>query len=406
LAFVRANCARGFSIPFRARSLLLCAPFSSLSLSGVRLRITHESYSLELHRFGLSPAPSGEGFLRILAVFFSCLLSSSLSSISTSTSTSSSLFLSLSLSLSSTPSTAAMPFPPRSLKRAAALLACFVVVVAVSASSAENEAAAAATFAAAAPAAAAAEAPSPSSLEALDPNSAAIAAAAAAVDAATVDALLRIRAAVSPSAGGGSKKEEVLSEVVAAADGPLPAPSSLPAATAAGGGVEAAAPEEPSSLARESQDAYRSYRGLVPGSRFAELAPLGAFPGSPPARAESSALSGKATLTPPGEATSALLASLPPPSSAPAPSSSRGRGRNKPSPPSSPPKGDGASSNGAKRIWKVTVDAAAKKQGFEGWGTSLAWWALVVGSFAESVRNKVADLMFDAGKGLGLEVVR
>lgn len=296
---------------------------------------------------------------------------------------------------------------PRSLGRAAALLlalsALFVVITVAAASTSENEAAV--PFAAAAPAAAAA-APSSSassSVEPLDPTSAAIVAAAAAVDAATVDALLRTRASVSSSPKD-SKREGASPEVADAdaadASGPLPAPSS--SSLAAG---------EESTLARESQEAYRSYKGLVPGSRLARLAPLGAFPGSPPARAESATppLGGRATLTGPGEATSALLASLPPPVAAPAPSSYwRGKGRNKPpSPaPSSAPSPKGDANSGSKRLWKVVVDASATKQTFEGWGTSLAWWALVVGSFTESVRNKVVDLMFDAGKGLGLEVVR
>ena len=128
----------------------------------------------------------------------------------------------------------------------------------------------------------------------------------------------------------------------AAAPLPLPAPGALRR------GREQQRQRSSSSLARESQDAYRSYKGLVPGSRLARLAPSGAFPGSPPARAEAAtppALSGKATLTAPGEATSALLASLPPPSNAPAPSSSstRGRGRSKPLPGPLRPRGDASS---------------------------------------------------------------
>ena len=324
-------------------------------------------------------------------------------------------------------------------KKAAAMLAlCALAVAIASAGASYSSETEAATFAAAAPAAAAATAaavapeaaaaaaaPSPSSsLETLDPTSAAIAAAAAAVDAATVDALLRIRSAVSPSDGGGKKGEEAAaggpevadSAADSAADAAAPGPLSAPSSSSA-----AATERTSSTLARESQEAYRSYKGLVPGSRFAELAPPGAFPGSPPARAESAlgALGGRATLTPPGEATAALVASLPPPgSAAPAPSSSsysRGRGkRNPPAPSPSPsgnnnnPKGDSSSPESSKRIWKLPIDAsaAAERQPFEGWGTSLAWWALVVGSFTESVRSKVADLIFDVNKGLGLEVVR
>ncbi|CAG8513399.1 23284_t:CDS:10 [Racocetra persica] len=44
-------------------------------------------------------------------------------------------------------------------------------------------------------------------------------------------------------------------------------------------------------------------------------------------------------------------------------------------------------------------------QAFEGWGTSLCWWANVLGGVPD-VRNYSADLVFDLNKGLGLNVIR
>ena len=77
-------------------------------------------------------------------------------------------------------------------------------------------------------------------------------------------------------------------------------------------------------------------QGLVPGSRLAAVA---AAPR--PARAEAAPLGGRATLG--------------------APTAAAGIG------------GDA----------EVRVDAAARRQAFEGWGTSLAWWANVVGEWGE-----------------------
>ncbi len=43
---------------------------------------------------------------------------------------------------------------------------------------------------------------------------------------------------------------------------------------------------------------------------------------------------------------------------------------------------------------------------FEGWGTSLAWWAEIVGGWPEDQKSAIADLVFDPSKGLGFNVVR
>jgi O-glycosyl hydrolase len=42
---------------------------------------------------------------------------------------------------------------------------------------------------------------------------------------------------------------------------------------------------------------------------------------------------------------------------------------------------------------------------FEGWGTSLAWWANVTGGWSDGKRNELADLIFSAS-GLGMNIVR
>jgi O-Glycosyl hydrolase len=45
--------------------------------------------------------------------------------------------------------------------------------------------------------------------------------------------------------------------------------------------------------------------------------------------------------------------------------------------------------------------------GFEGWGTSLAWWGHIVGRWSSQEKlDEVMDLIFDADKGLGLNIIR
>ncbi len=44
---------------------------------------------------------------------------------------------------------------------------------------------------------------------------------------------------------------------------------------------------------------------------------------------------------------------------------------------------------------------------FEGWGTSLAWWAHIIGQWKDEEKmNEVIELIFDERKGLGLNIVR
>jgi O-glycosyl hydrolase len=54
----------------------------------------------------------------------------------------------------------------------------------------------------------------------------------------------------------------------------------------------------------------------------------------------------------------------------------------------------------------VSVDATTRYQTFEGWGTSLCWFGNVVGGYEDANRNAIADRLFDANEGLGLNVVR
>ena len=50
--------------------------------------------------------------------------------------------------------------------------------------------------------------------------------------------------------------------------------------------------------------------------------------------------------------------------------------------------------------------ADKRQQHFEGWGTSLCWFANVVGGYPDAQRSYLADLLFDPKKGLGLQICR
>jgi O-glycosyl hydrolase len=56
--------------------------------------------------------------------------------------------------------------------------------------------------------------------------------------------------------------------------------------------------------------------------------------------------------------------------------------------------------------YTATLHPSTQYQTLEGWGTSLCWFAHVVGAAPDSVRNNYADLIFDPNKGLGLNIVR
>jgi len=55
----------------------------------------------------------------------------------------------------------------------------------------------------------------------------------------------------------------------------------------------------------------------------------------------------------------------------------------------------------------VAVDPSKGGRIFKGWGTSLCWWANAVGGWEDNpVRTELMDLVFDANRGLGLNIVR
>ena len=54
----------------------------------------------------------------------------------------------------------------------------------------------------------------------------------------------------------------------------------------------------------------------------------------------------------------------------------------------------------------VVVNPGVRHQTFEGWGTSLCWWASHVGGWSTASRNALVDKMTDATNGLGYNVFR
>jgi O-glycosyl hydrolase len=54
----------------------------------------------------------------------------------------------------------------------------------------------------------------------------------------------------------------------------------------------------------------------------------------------------------------------------------------------------------------VKIDPSARRQTFEGWGTSLCWWASRVGAWSATARNAVVDGLVDPVAGLGYNVFR
>ena len=55
---------------------------------------------------------------------------------------------------------------------------------------------------------------------------------------------------------------------------------------------------------------------------------------------------------------------------------------------------------------KVVVDPGKKYQVFEGWGTSLCWWAVKAGAWSEANRSKLIGAIADPDTGLGYTIFR
>jgi O-glycosyl hydrolase len=54
----------------------------------------------------------------------------------------------------------------------------------------------------------------------------------------------------------------------------------------------------------------------------------------------------------------------------------------------------------------ITIDPSQQYQTIQGWGTSMAWWANIIGGWSDSQRAPLADALYDPNKGIGLNVVR
>ena len=54
----------------------------------------------------------------------------------------------------------------------------------------------------------------------------------------------------------------------------------------------------------------------------------------------------------------------------------------------------------------VTIFPSQQYQPIQGWGTSLAWWANIIGGWSDSQRTALADALYDPTKGIGLNVAR
>jgi O-glycosyl hydrolase len=54
----------------------------------------------------------------------------------------------------------------------------------------------------------------------------------------------------------------------------------------------------------------------------------------------------------------------------------------------------------------VKINTAVRRQTFEGWGTSLCWWANHVGGWSAAGRDALVDAVVDATNGLGFNIFR
>lgn len=61
---------------------------------------------------------------------------------------------------------------------------------------------------------------------------------------------------------------------------------------------------------------------------------------------------------------------------------------------------------GASAQTKVVVDPTKKYQVFEGWGSSLCWWAVKAGAWSEANRSKLIGAIADPDTGLGYNIFR
>ncbi len=65
-----------------------------------------------------------------------------------------------------------------------------------------------------------------------------------------------------------------------------------------------------------------------------------------------------------------------------------------------------ASTSIAHADYTVTVTPGLQYQTIQGWGTSMAWWANIIGGWSQSQRLALAEALYNPSSGLGLNVVR
>lgn len=56
--------------------------------------------------------------------------------------------------------------------------------------------------------------------------------------------------------------------------------------------------------------------------------------------------------------------------------------------------------------YNITVDPSQHYQIIQGWGTSLAWWANIIGGWSDSQRMPLAQALYSPTEGIGLNVLR
>jgi O-glycosyl hydrolase len=54
----------------------------------------------------------------------------------------------------------------------------------------------------------------------------------------------------------------------------------------------------------------------------------------------------------------------------------------------------------------ITVEPSLQYQTLQGWGTSLAWWANIIGGWSDSQRTSLANALYDTTDGIGLNAAR
>src|SRR5579862_9851552 len=56
--------------------------------------------------------------------------------------------------------------------------------------------------------------------------------------------------------------------------------------------------------------------------------------------------------------------------------------------------------------YTVNVYPSQQFQTIQGWGTSMAWWANIIGGWSDSQRVPLADALYNPTTGIGLNVLR